>query len=111
MNLEINIELLDNTHLLKLSGEVDAYTAPKLREAIIPLVEKENANVIVNLSGVRYMDSTGLGVFIGALKSSYKFRSSLKLQGLTTQVERLFHITGLSEVINIEAECGVRGEK
>lgn len=109
MNLEIRVEQLDNDQILKISGEVDAFTAPKLRDAIIPLTEKENTNVIVDLSDVSYMDSTGLGVFIGALKSSRGNGSSLKLQGLTDRVERLFQITGLSEIIDIQSE--VRGGK
>lgn len=104
MNLKIDVEISGNDQVMNLTGEVDAYTAPKLREAIIPLTENENKNVIVNLSGVRYMDSTGLGVFIGALKSCRRHGSSLKLCGLTDKIERLFHITGLSEIIDIETE-------
>ncbi|MCF6139347.1 STAS domain-containing protein [Pseudalkalibacillus berkeleyi] len=103
MNLQIQIEDSNqNTDKLLLNGEVDAYTAPKLKETLIGLTQKEGHKVIVNLSGVDYMDSTGLGVFVGALKSSQQSGSTLILTGMTERVQRLFEITGLTEVMNIE---------
>ncbi len=54
------------------------------------------------------MDSTGLGIFVGALKSSKANNSSLKLRGMTDRVKRISEITGLTEVMDIES--GVKGE-
>ncbi|MBN3552738.1 STAS domain-containing protein [Fictibacillus nanhaiensis] len=108
MNLQINQEQINETYELNLTGEVDAYTAPKLKEVMLPLTEKEGNIVIVNLSGIEYMDSTGLGIFVGALKSSKANNSSLKLRGMTERVKRIFEITGLTEVMDIES--GVKGE-
>jgi anti-sigma B factor antagonist len=108
MNLQISQHQIDNAHELKLLGEVDAYTAPKLKEVMLPLTEKEGNIVIVDLSGIEYMDSTGLGIFVGALKSSKANNSSLKLRGMTSRVKRIFEITGLTEVMDIES--GVKGE-
>lgn len=93
---------------MKLAGEVDVYTAPMLRDAIIPLTVGKNSNVIVDMTDVGYIDSTGLGVFIGAYKSSYQHNNYLKLIGVTEQIERLFQITGLSEIIDIDTKP--RGE-
>jgi anti-sigma B factor antagonist len=108
MNLQISQRQIDKTHELTLSGEVDAYTAPKLKEVMLPLTEMEGFTVIVDLSGIDYMDSTGLGIFVGALKSSKANNSSLKLRGMTTRVKRIFEITGLTEVMDIESV--VKGE-
>ncbi|WP_078551283.1 STAS domain-containing protein [Bacillus alkalicellulosilyticus] len=102
MNLEINQATTDEKVIVMLSGEVDAYTAPKLREVLIPLTEQSGNQVVINLANVSYIDSTGLGIFIGALKSSHTHQSKISLQGLTSRVERLFRITGLDEVIDIE---------
>ncbi|TLS34912.1 STAS domain-containing protein [Pseudalkalibacillus caeni] len=102
MNLQIKQEDQDNIHELSLSGEVDAFTAPQLREKLMPLTEKEGETIVVKLANVNYMDSTGLGVFVGALKSSKQNNSTLKLTGMTSRVHRLFEITGLDEVIDIE---------
>lgn len=109
MNLKVDIVNHDSEIEVKVFGEVDAYTAPKLRESLIPLTEEQGAVILVNLSGVDYMDSTGLGVFIGALKSSRQNESTLKLFGMTDRVERLFQITGLNEVMDIETSA-TRGE-
>ncbi len=106
MNLKIDIEESLNGRIVKLAGEVDVYTAPMLRDAIIPLTI--DSNVIVDMTEVGYMDSTGLGVFISAFKSSHQHKSSLKLIGVTEKIERLFQITGLSEIIDIDTKP--RGE-
>ncbi|MGM7703620.1 STAS domain-containing protein [Pseudalkalibacillus sp. Hm43] len=103
MNLQIQKEeTQQHTEKLILNGEVDAYTAPKLKETLIQSTQKEGHEIIVNLSGVQYMDSTGLGVFVGALKSSQQHGSKLTLTGMTERVQRLFEITGLTDVMNIE---------
>jgi anti-sigma B factor antagonist len=103
MNLQIHKEEVENrSEKLILHGEVDAYTAPKLKETLIQATQKEGNEVVVDLSGVQYMDSTGLGVFVGALKSSQQNGSELTLTGMTERVLRLFEITGLTEVMNIE---------
>ncbi|MDQ0208567.1 STAS domain-containing protein [Alkalicoccobacillus murimartini] len=101
MNLDIHIEEAENQKNVFLSGEIDTYTAPKLRESLIPLTEQSGVEVIVDLSEVQYIDSTGLGIFVGVLKASDSNGSSLTLTGMSERIKRLFVITGLDEVINI----------
>ncbi|OEH93072.1 STAS domain-containing protein [Bacillus solimangrovi] len=105
--MNLKVEVTENGLLkeVKIYGEVDAFTAPKLRESLIPLTEESGASISVDLSNVNYMDSTGLGVFIGSLKSSHHHGSSLKLYGMTARVERLFEITGLMDIMNIESSA------
>lgn len=102
MNLQIQHQEINDEQRLSLSGEIDAYTAPELRETLIPLLKKEGEIVVVDLSQVSYMDSTGLGIFVAGLKTSKEYHSHLKLVGLTERVGRLFRITGLSEVMNVD---------
>lgn len=64
MNLTIDTKKTDSLLEITLNGEIDAYTAPKLRDTIFPLSEKNGIKMIIDLSGVSYMDSTGLGVFL-----------------------------------------------
>ncbi|GAE93565.1 anti-sigma F factor antagonist [Gracilibacillus boraciitolerans JCM 21714] len=52
---------------------------------------------------VNYLDSTGLGVFIAALKSTKEYHSEMRLEGLQSRVQRLFEITGLNSIMNIES--------
>jgi anti-sigma B factor antagonist len=110
MNVKIDINELGNKIIVTVAGEIDAYTAPKLREALVPLTNKPNPNIIVNLKNVSYMDSTGLGVFVGLLKGVRKEGGQLKLVELTDRLERLFSITGLSDIIDIssKSEGGVQ---
>lgn len=109
MNINLDVEVVeqDLTTTLVLAGEIDAYTAPKLKEALLPLTQKAGVMVIVDLEKVNYMDSTGLGVFISALKSTKEYNSELKLVQLQDRVRRLFEITSLDSIITIDST--VRG--
>jgi len=109
MNLKIDYQVDEAIHQLTLSGEIDAYTASELTEKLVPLMKKKGNKIIVDLSDIEYMDSTGLGVFVGALKTSKKNGSELILKNLTDRVQRLFEITGLNEVIAIENDDRAKG--
>ncbi|PKR77005.1 anti-anti-sigma factor [Halalkalibacillus sediminis] len=102
MNLHIDDFQDGNQTIVKLTGEIDAYTAPQLKGKLLELVEEPGAEVHVDMQKVNYMDSTGLGVFISALKASKEKESTFKLVNLQENVYRLFNITGLNEVIDIE---------
>ena len=109
MNISVDIKELDQKVNAKISGEIDAYTAPKLRETLVPYGDKEGTKISVDLSEVSYMDSTGLGVFVGLFKNIRANNGELHLTGLSDRLKRLFDITGLTDVmeINTEVEGGV----
>jgi len=111
MNINLAVKLIEEASVktLQLSGEIDAYTAPRLKESLLPLTKEADAEIIVDLENVNYMDSTGLGVFISALKSSKEYGSSFKLINLQQRVARLFKITSLDSIISIDTT--VRGGK
>lgn len=102
MNLSIRSEQVDRTYHIHLAGEIDAYTAPQLRESLLPLAEKEDYEINIHLDEVEYIDSTGLGVFVGVLKATDANGSNLTLLGMSSRIKRLFTITGLDEVITIK---------
>ncbi len=104
MNLQIQKISQGAKHLLEVSGEIDAYTATELHKKLIPLTEESGHTVLVDLSKVSYMDSTGLGVFVGALKSAKANNSDIILKRMTDRVRRLFNITGLDEIMTIEQD-------
>ncbi|MBP1950640.1 STAS domain-containing protein [Virgibacillus litoralis] len=101
MNLKVDVAEENEKSIVSLIGEIDAYTAPQLKESLLPLTRIDNQLVEVDLEDVNYMDSTGLGVFISALKSTKENNSHLKLVNLQNRVLRLFKITGLDEIIDI----------
>lgn len=85
-----------------IKGEIDAFTAPILREKLAEIDLKENLQVILDLTDVSYMDSTGLGVFVGFYKSVNASNGHLELTGLSSRLKRLFDITGLGEIMDIQ---------
>jgi len=106
--MKINIEKHQNDKeiFVNVTGEIDAYTAPKLREELLPLAEGKNKVITVNLKDVSYMDSTGLGVFVGLFKQLNKNEGELKLVALSDRLKRLFELTGLSKIMNIAEDGG-----
>ena len=58
----------DSTHVVSLRGEIDALTAPKLGSRLFGLAEDGARGVVVDLSHVTFMDSTGIGVLLNALR-------------------------------------------
>ena len=104
MNISIDVKEKDLSAEISVQGEIDAYTAPKLRSTIFPLSEKEGVNMIVDLTGVSYMDSTGLGVFVGVFKNVKAHNGQFKIIGLSERLQRLFEITGLADIIDINSQ-------
>ena len=68
LDLSVDVEKRDGFAVLNVAGEVDVFTAPKIREQLIDLVEQGDHNIIVSLEGVDFLDSTGLGVLVAGLK-------------------------------------------
>lgn len=106
LNLTIHVEKGENQSTVFLKGEIDIYTVDAIEQKLLPLTEIKGHTIVVNLQDVNYMDSTGLGLFIKALKVSTKQESNLKLTQLQERITRLFKITGLDEVIQIESSAG-----
>ncbi|RST74037.1 STAS domain-containing protein [Siminovitchia acidinfaciens] len=109
MNVSIEVKEKDNVSYVTLAGEIDAYTAPKVRDELMEAAKGDDVKLIIDLSGVNYMDSTGLGVFVGLFKQLRSNNGDMKLTGMTERLQRLFDITGLADVmdINTEVEGGV----
>jgi anti-sigma B factor antagonist len=92
-----------DARVLDLSGEVDVYTAPQLRAAIMEEVERGTKHLLINLKRVGYMDSTGLGILIGGVKRLRESNGALLLVGPTPRIARIFEITGLNTIFNVYA--------
>src|SRR6266513_679246 len=82
-------------------GQIDIYTAPRLRELLIDLVSKNNYQLIVNMDKVEFLDSTGLGVLVGGLKRVRAHDGSLDLVCTQERILKIFRITGLTKVFGI----------
>ena len=68
MDLKLGHYAKDGIEVIDVQGEIDMYTAPRLRELLIDLVSQGNYQLVVNLEKVGFLDSTGLGVLVGGLR-------------------------------------------
>lgn len=103
VELGLDVRKLDSHSVVDVKGEIDVYTAPKLREKLIELVSEGSYDVIVNLEGVDFLDSTGLGVLVGALKRVKAHDGDLALVCTQDKILKIFKITGLTKVFPIHA--------
>jgi anti-sigma B factor antagonist len=87
--------------VVEVSGEIDVYTAPRLRETLVSLVDAGNYRLIVDMERVEFLDSTGLGVLVGGLKRVRAHDGGIDLVCTQGRILRIFRITGLSKVFNI----------
>lgn len=102
MDIKIDTRALgEKAQVVEVNGEIDVYTSPKVKEIITELIEKGNYNLVINLEGVRYIDSTGLGVLIGALKKVREKEGSINLVCTNPQIKKIFNITGLVKIFGI----------
>jgi anti-sigma B factor antagonist len=82
--------------VLRMTGEIDVFTAPELRQQVIDLVDDGARHIVGDLRGVDFLDSTGLGILVGSLKRLRLRHGSLTLVTSTGRILELFDITGLS---------------
>lgn len=94
----------ENTAILTIQGEVDVYTAPRLREEIHRRLDAGDNKIVVDLTDVAYMDSTGLGVLIGALKRARESRGELIVASPNARISRILDVTGLNRIFNVQPQ-------
>jgi anti-sigma B factor antagonist len=98
IDIKVETRSVGDWTVIDVEGEVDVFTAPKLREAIIGLLGDGKERLIVNLENVAFMDSTGLGVLVGGLKRVKERNGDLAIAGAQGTVLRVLNVTGLNAV-------------
>jgi anti-sigma B factor antagonist len=99
-----NLETLpagDNCAALRVTGEVDVYTAPELRERVVELLAAGYVHLIVDLRDVVFLDSTGIGALVGVLRRVRAQDGSLMLVTSSERLLNIFEMTGLGNVFDI----------
>src|SRR4051812_39260145 len=103
VDLSLSTRTEGDRTVVTVGGEIDVYTAPKLREQLIDLVSSGNYHLVVDMEGVDFLDSTGLGVLVGGLKRVRAHDGSLRLVCTQERILKIFRITGLTKVFPIHA--------
>jgi anti-sigma B factor antagonist len=99
MQLRTEVTDLAGWTVVSLYGELDVATAPELREQVIELVNDGRSQLVLDLDGIDFLDSTGLGTVIGALKRARTHGGDLRIVCTETRITRLFEITGLDKAV------------
>ena len=101
MDLSLETRQEDGHTIIEVGGEIDVYTAPKLRDKITELVGNGDYNLVIDMEKVDFLDSTGLGVLVGGLKKVRAHDGSLHLVCNQDRLLKIFRITGLAKVFVI----------
>jgi anti-sigma B factor antagonist len=92
-------------HVVAVRGEIDLFTAPELKQRLTDAIEGGKTRIVVDLSDTTFLDSTALGVLIGAVK---RLRSrdggALVIVNVDQNIAKTFEITGLDQIFTIVAE-------
>jgi anti-sigma B factor antagonist len=101
VDLTLATQEVEGATIVAVGGEIDVYTAPRLRDKITELVADGVYNLIIDMEGVEFLDSTGLGVLVGGLKKVRAHDGSLRLICTQERLLKIFRITGLAKVFTI----------
>ena len=110
--LHIQVAAKAGAQVITLVGEVDLHSSPKLRQTLLELLE-QNATVpiVIDLAGVTYMDSSGVGTLVELKRKSERRKGRVTLVGPQPRVRSVFEITQLDKFFSIVAtlaDAGVR---
>ncbi len=99
--MDIKLENIGTTLVVKLTGEIDHHTAPKLRDVIDREISINNTkNVVLDFDGVSFMDSSGIGVIVGRYKQISARGGKIMLIRVKPQVDKILEISGLKKLLD-----------
>jgi anti-sigma B factor antagonist len=97
-NFSVRIRQEGSVTLLDLSGRLTSFETGALREAIAQLLKQKRKHIVLNLSALQYMDSSGIGELARNYVSVVKQGGEMKVVGLSSKVEEVLKITQLYQV-------------
>lgn len=102
MDIHVIVEQTEQGHgVLEVRGEVDMHTSPRVRDAQIRLLKQGARRIVVDLSGVPYMDSSGIATLIEGLQWCRREGRDFRLAGLSPTVRDVFELARLADVFEI----------
>ena len=101
MALEISSEITDEKAIIRIEGEVDVSNASELRDALDTALADGAKEVEVDFAEVAYIDSTGIGVLVGAAHRAQESGSVLVVANPQKNVERVFTLLGVDKDLNV----------
>lgn len=102
-DLSIHVHVDGEMQVFELIGSLDIATSPTVRATLTSASERGSHRLIVDLTGVDFLDSTGLGALIGGQRRAKEFDGEVRLVAKEGQILRLLRITGLLKVFAVYA--------
>ena len=89
---------------VEMAGELDSYSAPRLRRCLRQRTDAGDRTIVLDFRGIEFIDSAGVGVLIGAVKSLHQRRGELIVTSPRPQAAKLFEMTGLNTVLTVQTD-------
>jgi anti-sigma B factor antagonist len=100
--LKVIKEIAGNNTQIALVGEIDIYTSQTFKDELNQVISSCKGDIFINCAELSYIDSTGLGILVGALKEIRKDNNDIYICNLKENIKKLFIITGLDKLFKIE---------
>jgi anti-sigma B factor antagonist len=100
-DLKLHMHVVDGIQVFELSGSLDIATSPTVRASLLEASARGDHRLIVDLTNVDFLDSTGLGALIGAQRRAKEFNGEVRLVVKEGQIVRLLRITGLLKIFAV----------
>lgn len=94
-------EIIQGIPILNVVGDIDIYTAPRFKEGITELITQGHTNILIDMAGVDFMDSSGFGTLLSATKPLRPVGGSLSLCGCNEAITRMLEITRLNTLFKV----------
>jgi anti-sigma B factor antagonist len=98
--LEIHTKAIDNAVIIEIKGDVDLYSSPKVRKALMKLIEKKPI-LLIDLNEVVYLDSSGVATFVESLQRINEYQGKMGIFNVHGAVRDVFELSKLDKVFNI----------
>jgi len=105
MELGIRTDRDGGVATVEVEGEVDVYTAPRLKEQLVALIDDGCVSIILDLEKVSFIDSSGLGVLVGVLRRAREKGGAVHIVCTRDSVLKILRITGLDKVFPIFSDA------
>jgi anti-sigma B factor antagonist len=99
--LKIRERKLNDVAIIDCSGEVDLYSSTQLREALVKELNSEVSSVLINMTGISYIDSSGIATLLEGLQLSRKTQKRFGLYGLQKNARSVLHLARLDTIFTI----------
>lgn len=106
MELDVTVDRTNSACTLAVTGEVDVYTSPVLKSYIVSALDDGCSDLVVDLEGVEFIDSSGLGVLVSGLRRVKEHGGSMRLVCTRENILKIFRITGLDKVFPVFTNVG-----